>query len=79
MTERIITIRELHTKLKSITNKVKQGQRFIVFRHKEALFRIEPLAKTWGKKYTLADLDRIRFSDHDTNLSKKIDSVLAGV
>ncbi|MBI5794670.1 hypothetical protein HZA87_06380 [Candidatus Uhrbacteria bacterium] len=79
MTESILTIRELHTKLKSITNKVQHGQRFIVFRHKEALFRIEPLAKTWGKKYTLADLDRIQFSDKDKSLSKKIDSVLSSV
>lgn len=73
-----IGIKQLHTKLKTITRAAVLGRSFIVLKNARPVFRIEPVVKQTKKAYTLADIMKIRFRGREKNLSKKIDHIVYG-
>ncbi|OGH73848.1 MAG: hypothetical protein A3C90_02125 [Candidatus Magasanikbacteria bacterium RIFCSPHIGHO2_02_FULL_51_14] len=81
MEEKIIGVKELRVNLEKIARAAKRGQRFLVMRRHEPLFRIQPFGHEARKKYTLTDLRDIQFSDPagDRDLSKQIDHIAYGL
>lgn len=79
MKSQTIGIKQLHKDLRKISLATKKGQSFVVFKHSEALFRIEPILPFSKKPYNLADLKNIQFFSGDRNLSKKIDKTVYGL
>jgi hypothetical protein len=72
-----IGIKEFHKNFVKIAQKAKKGQSFVVVKHSEPLFKIEPPENT--KKYNLQDFKKIQFKSKDKDLSKNIDQILYGV
>lgn len=86
----IIGVKELRTNLPAIAKATKRGKRFLVMKHHQVLFRIEPsitTAYTDDKKLhkkptgqTLIDTFKdVQFKSGDPNLSKKIDNIVYGI
>lgn len=73
-----IGIKEFHKNFVKIAQKAKKGHSFIVFKHSEPLFKIEPPEEK-KNKYTLEDFKKLRFTGGGKNLSKKIDSIVYGI
>lgn len=78
-----INVRELQRNMKSIAEKVKQGESFIVLKNSEFIFQINPFNKgdlrvaTKKDKQTLDTIFRdMQFSSGEKNLSKKIDQLI---
>ena len=69
-----IGIKELHTRLKTISEEAMRGQSFVVFKNSKPVFRIEPITQTTANKYTLKDLKTINFKGAKT-LSREIDKI----
>ena len=76
MNDKIIGIKELHTKLKIVSNETLEGQSFIVIKNSKPVFKIVPLEKNSLLKYSLDDFKKIQFTVNDKNLSKKIDNII---
>lgn len=74
----IIGVKELYRELPRISQAVKRGQSFLVFKHTKPVFRIEPVHTVSGKKYHLKDFEKIQFTDRK-DLSKQIDKIAYGV
>ena len=72
----IVGVRELHSRLREISEATMLGESFIIVRNTKPIFRIEPYKKE-GKKYSLADFSKIRFRG-GKNLSKNIDKIIYG-
>jgi len=77
METQIIGIKQLHKELSKISEKARKGQSFIVVKNSKPVFRIEPLESLVKPRYTLKDLEKIRFKG-EKNLSKNIDKILYG-
>jgi len=77
MEPQIIGIKQLHKELKKISMKAQAGQSYIVVKNSRPVFRVEPFGKL-RPKYTIKDLEKIRFKSDDKNLSKHIDKILYG-
>jgi len=79
MEKRIIGIKELHKRLREVSDLVRQGYSFLVVKNSRPAFSIEPIREETMRKYSLNDFDKIRFKSGDKNLSKKIDRIVYGV
>lgn len=75
----MIGVKHLQTRFAEVTRAVQKGESFIVMKHTQPLFRIEPVAKKEQPRYTINDVMSIRFKSRDKNLSKKIDACLYNV
>ena len=62
MNDKIIGIKELHTKLKIVSNETLEGQSFIVIKNSKPVFKIIPLEKNSLLKYSLDDFKKIQFT-----------------
>ena len=71
----IIGIRELHKKLKEVSEATLSGNSFVVVRNTKPVFRIEPYKIEKKNRYTLKDFEKIRFKG-GKNLSKNIDKII---
>lgn len=78
METQIIGIKQLHKELSKISEKAKKGQSYIVVKNSKPVFRLEPLKSLCKARYTMKDLEKIRFKSKDHNLSKNIDKILYG-
>ncbi len=78
MNTTIIGIRELHKRLKHISEAARKGKSFLVFKNSKPVFRIEPIHEDRPKKYTRNDLKNLQVSGGSTTLSKEIDTILYG-
>ena len=78
MTYTNIGVKQLHQELPRIAEAVQHGQVFVVMHHARPIFRIEPIEQLPRNRYTIADLKKIHFTTHDSQLSKKVDDVLYG-
>ncbi len=76
MNTKIVGIKELHKKLKKISDATEKGQSFLVVRNSKPVFKIEPIDNKKEKKYSLKDFKKIQFEAKYKNLSKDIDSIL---
>jgi antitoxin (DNA-binding transcriptional repressor) of toxin-antitoxin stability system len=76
-TTAIIGIKQLHVDLKSISQRVQNGEEFVVVKNSKPVFRIIPLEEKPVKKYTLKDFESIQFKG-GKDLSKNIDKILYG-
>jgi len=74
----IIGIKKLHQQLPHIADAAVRGESFIVMRHAQPMFRIEPI-RDIARKFTLKDFQKIRFRSRDKNLSKKVDRIAYGI
>ena len=74
----IIGVKKLYKQLRHISQATKMGQSFLVVRHSQPLFRIEPIQSKSLKKYSLKDFIKLQFTTEDKDLSKHIDRVLYG-
>lgn len=72
----MIGIKELHGKLGTIAAATRRGKSFLVMRHAEPVFRIEPIQSPNQKTYTLEDIKKISFHGQDEKLSKKVDEIV---
>lgn len=86
MKQAIIGVKKLRTDLAHITKAAMQGHRFLVMKHNNIAFYIEPpndnnREEIQAKKYTLEDLEDIQWSNpaEDRHLNKKIDTIMYGV
>lgn len=68
--------RELVHNLKNVTQKVQQGQSFIVLKHRVPLFKIVPIQESPEKKFSLKNLSEITFSSSDPELSTQVDNIV---
>lgn len=75
----ILGIKELYRELPAITREVGGGRSFVVVRHAKPVFRIEPIERIRKGTYTLKDVLKLRVKSKETNLSKRIDSIVYGV
>lgn len=78
MTPTTIGVREFQRDFASVTAAVERGQSFIVVRHAKPIARLVPVEDEKKRKYTLKDLETLRFSG-GKNLSKEIDKIVYGV
>lgn len=73
----IIGIKRLYLDMKSITDRVANGEEFIVVKNTKPVFKITYLEMSKKeKKYSLQDFAKAQFSCNDKNLSKNIDKLL---
>ncbi len=79
MNQKMIGVKHLQTRFSEVTRAVQKGESFIVMKHTQPLFRIEPVTKKEQPRYTINDLMSIKFKSRDKNLSKKIDTYLYNV
>lgn len=78
--EQVIGIKQLHKDMKKIYEGVQQGHSFLVMRNITPMFRIEPVKKSMGKKYTMNDMLALQCSSADQkNASKEVDKIVYGV
>ena len=82
--ENIIGVKQLREELPKIAQAVKRGQSFLVMRHHEQLFRIEPpTQKNSDQKFTPGQSLLREFKDMQfrggKNLSKNIDRIVYGL
>jgi len=75
METNIIGVRELHRRLREISDDTLSGRSFIVVRNTRPVFRIEPYREE-NKKYSLEDLKKISFKG-GKNLSRDIDKIIS--
>jgi antitoxin (DNA-binding transcriptional repressor) of toxin-antitoxin stability system len=78
--DNVIGIKQLHKELPRVARSVLRGCSFVVLKHANPLFRIEPInpslkMKRYAKKYTLQDLAKIRFRSKEHDLSQRIDEI----
>lgn len=75
-----IGIKELHVKMKFISEKAAKGQEFIVIKNSKPIFKIVPYhlpKKLKNKKFNfLEEFKNAQFRAKDKNLSKNIDKIL---
>lgn len=76
--QNIIGVKELYKNMNKVAAKVKKGQSFLVMKHAEPLFRIEPAHVVHHGKFLLEKLQKIQFKSNDSNLSRNIDKILYG-
>ena len=74
-TSTVIGVKQFHREFKTIAREAHRGKSFLVMRHSEPLFRIEPAAQKPQKG--LEAFFNIHFRG-DKNLSKNIDKILYG-
>lgn len=74
----IIGVKKLHSQLKYISQAAKRGRSFLVMKHSDPLFKIEPIDAGQAKTYSLKDFTTLQFTTRDKDLSKHIDRVLYG-
>ncbi len=82
MDTQIIGIKQLQSQLKRIADEALLGKSFTVVRNSQPVFKIEPVAKTEQKKYSLKDLSRLQEEigfNGGKNLSKDIDRIVYGL
>ncbi|NBD74399.1 hypothetical protein GVX82_05160 [Patescibacteria group bacterium] len=73
--QQTISVRELHTNMKKITEAVARGERFTVVKNATPVFEITPLQPPAPR--TLADWEHIQFSlDEPQNLSGTVDEIV---
>jgi antitoxin (DNA-binding transcriptional repressor) of toxin-antitoxin stability system len=78
----IVGIKQLHTELKTIPNRIENGEEFIVVKNSKPVFRIVSLRVPRGeaaqkKKKKFLDLSDIQFRGGES-LSQDIDKILYG-
>jgi antitoxin (DNA-binding transcriptional repressor) of toxin-antitoxin stability system len=76
MSDKMIGIKELHRNLKSVSEEVLRGQRYLVIRNSKPVFKIVPLENDKLPKYSLKDIKKLQFESRSKNLSKNVDNVL---
>lgn len=76
--QNIIGVKELYKNMNKVAAKVKKGQSFLVMKHSEPLFRIEPALPVHQGKLLLEKLKKIQFKGGDRHLSQNIDKILYG-
>ncbi|MBU4298482.1 type II toxin-antitoxin system prevent-host-death family antitoxin [Patescibacteria group bacterium] len=75
MTE-IIGVKQLYKNLARISQRVAKGESFIVVKRSKPVFRVVPYQEKKIKKYTLKDLEKLRFRTGDKKLSQKVDEIV---
>jgi len=76
MNHQIVGIRKLHKDLKTITEKVANGEEFLVVKNSKPAFKIVPIeGKKSGTVFSLKDFQDLQFSSKDKNLSEKINNI----
>jgi len=74
--EKVIGIKELHGNLKTVSEMVASGIRYIVVKNSKPIFRIEPFEDKTDQ-YQLKDFKKLQFkAKGEKNLSKNIDKTL---
>lgn len=76
--QNIIGVKELYKNLNKVAAKVKKGESFLVMKHAEPIFRIEPAQPVHHGKFLLEKLKKIQFKSSDPHLSRNIDKILYG-
>ena len=74
-----IGMKELQHTLAQVAREASAGKSFVVFKHARPAFRIEPITHREKNRYTLRDLNDIRFKARDRNLSAKVDDIVYGI
>ena len=77
----IVGIKQLHIDLKSIPERIENGEEFIVVKNSKPVFKIVSLQasqQSAKKKFVPLDFSDIQFSSNDKDLSKNIDKILYG-
>lgn len=73
----VLGVKELHQKMKWISERVLEGQEFLVMKSSKPIFKIVPCeVKKRKGKTTLQDFLKLSSKTGDKNLSKNMDTIL---
>lgn len=73
-----IGMREFVRTIKDIKASVLNGQEFEVLDHAHPVFRVIPTPSVSKKKYTFADLSKLKFTGTSKTLAQDIDTIVYG-